>query len=30
MNATFTAADFERTDDIPMPVEGAAPVPGKA
>jgi len=30
MNATFTAADFERTDDIPMPAEGAAPVPGKA
>ena len=30
MNAGFTAADFERTDDIPMPVEGVAPVPGKA
>jgi predicted dehydrogenase len=30
MNATFTAADFERTDDIPMPAEGVAPVPGKA
>jgi len=30
MNAKFTAADFERTDDIPMPAEGVASVPGKA
>lgn len=30
MNAKFTAADFERTDDIPMPAEGVAAVPGKA
>ncbi len=29
MNATFTAADFERTDDVPMPAEGVAAVPGK-
>ncbi len=30
MNAGVTAADFERTDDIPTPVEGVAAVPGKA
>lgn len=30
MNAGFTAADFERTDDIPMPAEGVGAVPGKA
>ncbi len=30
MNAKFTAADFERTDDIPLPAEGVAAVPGKA
>ena len=30
MNAKFTAADFERTDDIPLPPEGVAPIPGKA
>ncbi len=30
MNAKFTAADFEGTEDIPLPAEGVAPVPGKA
>ncbi len=30
MNAGFTAADFERTDDIPMPAEGVGAVPGNA
>ncbi|MDX9867015.1 MAG: Gfo/Idh/MocA family oxidoreductase [Kiritimatiellia bacterium] len=30
MNAAFTAADFERDTDVPMPAEGVAAVPGKA
>jgi myo-inositol 2-dehydrogenase/D-chiro-inositol 1-dehydrogenase len=30
MNSAFTAADFERGTDIPMPAEGVAAVPGKA
>ena len=29
-NAAFTPEQFEETEDIPVPQEGVAPVPGKA
>ena len=29
-NAAFTPEQFEETEDIPVPPEGVAPVPGKA
>ncbi len=29
-NAAFTPEQFEETEDIPVPKEGVAPVPGKA
>ena len=29
-NAAFTPEQFEETENIPVPPEGVAPVPGKA